>query len=49
MGLESGIRNPGKKIIFRIPDAGVKKAPDPDPQHWYQITKFVCGRLPKKK
>jgi hypothetical protein len=23
----------GKKTIFRIPDPGVKKAPDPDPQH----------------
>jgi hypothetical protein len=21
----------------RIPDPGVKKAPDPDPQHWYLV------------
>jgi hypothetical protein len=30
MGLGSGIR----KKPFRIPDPGVKKAPDLDPQHW---------------
>ncbi len=30
MGLGSGIRDPGSgKNIFRIPDPGVKKAPDP--------------------
>ncbi len=23
------------KIIFRVPDPGAKKAPDPDPQHWF--------------
>ncbi len=30
-----GIRDP-EKNLFRIPDTGpgVKKAPDPDPQHW---------------
>jgi hypothetical protein len=29
-----GIRDPGSgKNLFRIPDPGVKKAPDPDPQH----------------
>jgi hypothetical protein len=36
MGLGSGIRDPGsRKNLFRIPDPGVKKAPDPgsDPQH----------------
>jgi hypothetical protein len=32
MGLKPGIR---KKNLFRIPDQGVKKAPDPDPQHCY--------------
>ena len=27
--------DPGSgKNLFRIPDPGVKKAPDPDPQHW---------------
>jgi hypothetical protein len=31
MGLGSGIWNI-KKVFFRIPDPGVKKAPDP--QHW---------------
>jgi hypothetical protein len=34
MGLGSGIRDPGSgKTYFRsrIPDPGVKKAPDPDP------------------
>jgi hypothetical protein len=30
MGLGSGIRDPGSGInLFRIPDPGVKKAPDP--------------------
>ncbi len=30
MGLGSGIRDPGYgKNLFRIPDPGVKKAPDP--------------------
>jgi hypothetical protein len=30
MGLGSGIRDPGyEKKTFRIPDPGVKKAPDP--------------------
>ena len=30
MGLGSGIRGPGSgKNLFRIPDPGVKKAPDP--------------------
>jgi hypothetical protein len=30
MGLGSGIRDPGSgKILFRIPDPGVKNAPDP--------------------
>jgi hypothetical protein len=30
MGLGSGIRDPGSgKNLFRIPDLGVKKAPDP--------------------
>ncbi len=37
MGLGSRIRDPGSgKNLFRIPDPGVKKAPDPDPQHWMQ-------------
>ncbi len=28
--------DPGSgKNLFRIPDPGVKKAPDPDPQHWF--------------
>jgi hypothetical protein len=37
MGLGSEIRDP-EKNLFRIPDpgAGVKKAPDPDPQHCLQ-------------
>jgi len=31
MGLGSGIRDPGSgKNLFRIPDPGVKKAPDPE-------------------
>jgi hypothetical protein len=30
MGLRSGIRDPGSgKNLFRIPDPGVKEAPDP--------------------
>jgi hypothetical protein len=30
-----GIQDPGSgKTPFRIPDPGVNKAPDPDPQHW---------------
>ncbi len=30
MGLESGIRDPGSGTnLFRIPDPGIKKAPDP--------------------
>ena len=33
MVLGSEIRDP-EKNLFRIPDPGVKKAPDPDPQHW---------------
>ncbi len=38
MVLGSGIRDPGSgKNLFRIPDPGVKKAPDPDPQHWLRI------------
>jgi hypothetical protein len=33
MGLGFGIRDPGSgKNLFRIPDPGVKNAPDP--QHW---------------
>jgi hypothetical protein len=32
MGLVFGIRDP-EKNLFRIQDPGVKKAPDPDPQH----------------
>ncbi len=36
IGLGSGIRDPGsRKNLFRIPDPGVKKAPDPDPQHCF--------------
>ncbi len=31
MGLGSEIRDPEKTY----PDPGVKKAPDPDPQHWF--------------
>ena len=28
--------DPGSvKSLFRIPDPGVKKAPDPDQQHWF--------------
>jgi hypothetical protein len=34
MDLGSGIQDPGSgKKLFRILDPGVKKAPDPDPQH----------------
>jgi hypothetical protein len=34
-----GIRDPGTgKNLFRIPDPGVKKASDPDPQHWWYDT-----------
>ncbi len=29
MGLGSGIRDPESRNLFRIPDPGVKKAPDP--------------------
>jgi hypothetical protein len=32
----------------RIPDPGVKKAPDPDPQHWYRKSKDP-GKSPVKK
>jgi hypothetical protein len=35
MGLGSEIRDPEKTYSGSwIPDLGVKKAPDPDPQHW---------------
>jgi hypothetical protein len=34
MGLGSEIRDPEK----HIPDPWVKKAPDPDPQHWSDPT-----------
>ncbi len=47
MDLGSGIRDPGSgKILFRIPDPGVKKAPipDPDSQHWVVR---ICGSGPK--
>jgi hypothetical protein len=38
MGLVSGIRDPGSgKNLFRIPDLGFKKAPDPDPQRWLRL------------
>jgi hypothetical protein len=44
MGLGSGIRDPGYgKNLFRIPDPGVKKAPDPDPQHFKLETKPTCN------
>jgi len=37
----SGIRDPGSgKNLFRIPDPGVKKAPDPDPQHWFLVPTY---------
>jgi hypothetical protein len=33
-----GLLNPGSgKNLFRIPDPGVKKAPDPGPQHWFTL------------
>ncbi len=31
----------------RIPDLGVKKAPDPDPQHWYVCIISSCCRVPE--
>jgi hypothetical protein len=35
--------DPGSgKNLFRIPDQGVKKAPDPDPQHWKRRVKKIC-------
>ncbi len=38
----SEIRDPGSgKNLFWIPDPGVKKAPDPDPQHWF----ILCYHL----
>jgi hypothetical protein len=37
-----GIRDPGSgKSLFRILDPGVKKAPDPDPQHG--LSKLFAG------
>jgi hypothetical protein len=47
MGLGSGIRDLGSgKSVFRIPDPGVKKAPDPgsDPQHccYMSISEPLC-------
>jgi hypothetical protein len=40
MGLRSGIRDPGSgKNLFRIPDQGVKNAPDP--QHCVQHKSFL--------
>jgi hypothetical protein len=41
MGLGSGIR----KNLFRIPDPGIKKAPDPDPQH-FTVCKTTVAELP---
>jgi hypothetical protein len=39
MGLGSGIRNPGSgENLFRIPDPGVKKAPDPGSRIWIRNT-----------
>jgi hypothetical protein len=36
------IPNPDPTIApSRIPDPGGKKAPDPDPQHWYRYRKIV--------
>jgi hypothetical protein len=44
MGLGSGIRDPGsEKNLFRIPDPGVKKAPDPGSATLHKV------RLPKKQ
>jgi hypothetical protein len=39
MGLGSG------KNLFRIPDPGVKKAPDPDPQHWKEGSGSVSVQI----
>ncbi len=42
MGLESGIPDPGSgKNLFRIPDPGVKKAPDPGSGS----ATLVCSRM----
>jgi hypothetical protein len=46
MGLGSGIRDPGSgKNLFRIPDPGVKKAPDPDPQYCPCLPRQLQPRL----
>jgi|LakMenE01Jun11ns_1017448.scaffolds.fasta_scaffold8741478_1 hypothetical protein len=48
MGLGSGIRDPGSgKNLFRSPDPGVKKAPDP--QHCLQqIDTIFCAKSLKE-
>jgi hypothetical protein len=49
VGLESGIQEPESgKNLFRIPDPGVKKAPDLDPQHRLSEAFFGISRLPEK-
>jgi hypothetical protein len=43
MGLGSGIRDPGSgKNLFRIPDPGVKKAPDPQHCMWVFLRRLNC-------
>jgi hypothetical protein len=42
-----GIRDPGSgKNLFRIPDPTVKKAPDPDPQHFWPANISPVGFWP---
>jgi hypothetical protein len=55
MGLGSGIRDSGSgKNLFRIPDPGVKKAPDPgslirirntDRYHWAASDTLLSGEF----
>ncbi len=38
--------DPGSgKNLLRIPDPGVKKAPDPDPQHWVNYFYSLARRV----
>ncbi len=37
--------DPGSEIWDPIPDPGVKKAPDPDPQHWERLWLVIPMRV----
>jgi hypothetical protein len=35
----------GSEILFRIPDPGVKEAPDPDPQHCCSLLELLINKM----